>query len=280
METKLLFRRIKQFLYNTLYTIYWLVYLVLKTDCKTHIPVIRRAEKLIILANGPSLKENINEIVFKGKDISVLNDFYKSPWFKTLKPKYYVLADPMYFLNEGFFISFTKEVDWNMFLYIPFYYWKKLDIFRNMNYTHIKVIPYHFENFKGFSCLKYYLYKKGLCMPKVQNVLVASIFTGINMGYKEIYLYGADHSWTKTLGVNNENEVCAVDSHFYDTDKPSFSPYWKNPATREQYKMHELLRDFAYMFESYHELRCYADSLGSKIVNMTKNSFIDAFERA
>lgn len=271
---------IKKLLYTILYTVYWILYLLLRTDCRNHIPNIKGAEKLVILANGPSLKEEIANIDFKGKDISVLNDFYKSPWYKTLKPNYYVLADPMFFLNEDFFMSFIKDINWDMYLYVPYYYWNKMDILKKMNHSYIKVIPYHSENYNGFMCLKNLLYKEGLSMPKVQNVLVASIFTGLNMGYKYIYLYGVDHSWTKTLGVNNNNEVCAVDSHFYDTDKPSFSPYWKNPATREQYKMHELLRDFAYMFESYHELRCYADSLGSKIVNMTKNSFIDAFERA
>lgn len=271
---------IKLSIVKTYSTIEWLLYFILKTDRKNHIPRVSNSRSLLILANGPSLKEDIGGIDYSGCDISVLNDFYKSSWYQKIKPQYYVLADPMFFTDEGFFHSFVKEVNWKMVLFVPYYYWKRIKILRDNSSKYVEIIPYNSEPYDGFEFLKTYLYKKGLSMPRVQNVLVASLFTGLNMGYKEIRLYGVDHSWTKSLGVNNENDVCAIDTHFYDKEECSFSPYWKNPQKKETYKMHELLRDFAYMFESYHVIRSYADMLGARIINFTKDSFIDAFERA
>ena len=116
-------------------------------------------------------------------------------------------------------------------------------------------------------------------MPKAQNVLVPSIFNAINMGYKEIRIYGADHSWLECIRVDNQNRVCLTDSHFYDKEKVKLEPWIKATPGREVYKMHEVLRDIAQMFDSYHQIRWYADKVGRRVVNCTKDSFIDAFER-
>ena len=57
---------------------------------------------MIILANGPSLAEELSkgELDMKEADICVVNDFCKSSFFYNLKPATYVLADPMYFYDE------------------------------------------------------------------------------------------------------------------------------------------------------------------------------------
>ena len=143
----------------------------------------------------------------------------------------------------------------------------------------IKIVHFNNVTYDGFECFRNFLYKKGWAMPRVQNVVVASIFLGINMGYKTIRLYGVDHSWTRTLGVNTKNQVCAVDSHFYDNQPAHFTPYGKDPTTKKIMTLDELLHAFARMFESYHKLRKYADSRRCRILNCTKDSFIDAFER-
>lgn len=253
-------------------TVLWILEVVFKTDLKNHVRKVEGADTLTILANGPSLKEDMSKIDFSRGHFSVVNDFYKSPYYKMLKPAYYVIADPVYFEENENIMHLVREVDWNMKLLVPYYAWKKIDLLRRCPNQFIEVVPYNTIIYNGFECFRNSVYKKGLSIPKVQNVLAASIFTGINMGYKEINLYGVDHSWTQTLGVNSMNQVCAVDYHFYDKEKPKFSPYNK-------IKMHELLRAFAFMFESYHFIRKYADYRGCRIINCTKDSFIDAFER-
>ena len=117
-------------------------------------------------------------------------------------------------------------------------------------------------------------------MPRPQNVLVPSIFNGINMGYNEIIIYGADHSWTENIRINNANQVCLTDSHFYDQEEVSLKPWRKATEGREIYKMYEILWDLSNTFKSYHTLREYADTQGCHIVNKTGGSYIDAFDRA
>ena len=206
-----------------------------------------------------------------------VNFFYKSPYFQELKPSYYVLADPFFFSDEQLMLI-LDAVCWPMTLYVPYRYWKTVRLMRMCPNKHIQVIPYHTGHYMGFDCFRTWIYKHGLSMPVAQNVLIPCIFNAINMGYKTIKLYGADHSWTETIRVNSSNEVCLVDSHFYDNSAMSLKP-WKK-LTGETYLMHEVLRDLAQMFDSYHYVRKYADQVGCKIINCTKNSFIDAFERA
>ena len=45
--------------------------------------------------------------------------------------------------------------------------------------------------------------KPGTCSV----ALIPSIMLGIWLGYREIYLLGADHTWTKTLSVDDDNRV-------------------------------------------------------------------------
>ena len=126
--------------------------------------------------------------------------------------------------------------------------------------------------------LEYFLYKKGISAPGSQNVLITSIYAMINMGYSKIFLYGADHSWTSQMIVNQSNQVCLSDHHFYDILPSALNPWLK--ADGSPYKMHEILDDLRRAFYSYHELNSYALYIGAvTIINMTKMSFIDAFEK-
>ena len=261
-------------------TLRFLVYVVFKTDLRNHIQKVDGAGLMTILANGPSLKEDLDKIEVTKGDFCVVNDFYKSPWYSKIKPKYHVLADPLYFRTDEDIQPFVDTVNWDMTLFVPYYGWKKMSILNKIPNDFIKVVPYHSVNFQGFDCFRNWVYKKGLSMPRPQNVLVPSIFNSINMGYINIKIYGADHSWTESIRVNSLNQVCLVDSHFYDKEKVQLLPWRKASPDRAIYKMHEVLRDLAQMFDSYHQIRWYADKVGCKIINRTKRSYIDAFERA
>lgn len=276
MKMKQIIKAFSDSLSRCIATVIWLLRAFVLTDLRNHIKKGDH-QKLSILANGPSLSKELESINLHEGDFSVLNFFYKSPVFKQLKPAVYVLADP-YFFTEDHMMPIIESVDWPMSLFIPYRAWRSVRVLKNCPNNHIQVVPYHTGHYAGFECIRQWLYKHGLSMPVAQNVLVPSIFNAINMGYKEILLYGVDHSWTETIRVNEKNEVCQVNSHFYDDKKVDLKPFKK--CSGEQYLMHEALRDFAQMFESYHYIRKYADQVGCKIINCTKNSFIDAFERA
>lgn len=271
-----LFRLLKK----VTYSIEWMINFILLTDMKNHIAKISEAKRLTILANGPSLKDDIQNFESYDGDFLAVNDFYRSPYFELIKPKYYVVTDPLFFVQYEGSIPFLKMVKWPMQLFVPIRATKNTKQLQRQ-FDNIEVIPYNNIIYNGFERFRYRIYDKGYAMPKTQNVLVASIFVAINMGYKEILLYGVDHSWTESIRVNEKNEVCLVDSHFYDEKEEILTPWYKGLGSESGVnKMHEILRALALMFESYHILNGYASYKGAKIINCTKKSYIDAFERS
>lgn len=267
-------------------SIYWIIYKFRFEDFNNYIQKEEHQKRFIVLANGPSLQNEIieNIDVFLQEDVCVVNNFAITEYYQKIKPKYYVIADPGFWSDLQKCVDYRNKIfqkllltSWPCNLFVPYIAFKHVrfkEIFKDNE--NIKVIPYHSSEWCGIPSLTNWIYTKGLSMPRVQNVVVACIFNAMNMGYKQIDLYGVDHSWTEQICVNEKNEVCTYDRHFYDQTNVELTP-WKK--FEEQYKMHVLLRDLAYMFESYHKLQEYAQYLGVRIVNHTQKSFIDAFER-
>ncbi len=113
-------------------------------------------------------------------------------------------------------------------------------------------------------------------MPRPRNVLIPSIMIAVKMGYKNIYVAGADHSWTKTLSVNDRNEVVSIQPHFYKEDEKEER---RIRTDYLRYPLHQILYSFYVAFRSYFTIQRYAESQGVKIYNVTPGSFIDAFPR-
>ena len=113
-------------------------------------------------------------------------------------------------------------------------------------------------------------------MPRPRNVLIPSIMEAIGMGYKKVYIAGADHSWTRTLSVDDDNNVVSVQPHFYKEDDREVqrinTEYMHHP-------LHTIMYSFYVAFKSYFTIARYARSRGTEVVNITPGSFIDAFPR-
>ena len=180
-----------------------------------------------VLGNGPSLKEilnsedRINEIL--SGDSVVMNYFANSEMFKNLKPRYYILLDPTFYKEDiikqspnisQVFMN-LQNVDWDMTLFMVYV--------RNCNVIHkyvnnpkIKIVFYNGTKIVGFKWLQNICYKYNLGIPSSRNVIIPALQLMINLGYKNIVLYGAEFSWTKTIDVNPENnKVFLNDRHFY-----------------------------------------------------------------
>ncbi len=274
---------------KTLFSFKWLLLQIKNENFKNHFSniTVGANQSIAILGNGPSLNKDIEKLNKKDIDNYIaVNDFISSTLFNTVKPKYYILADPAYFdpninnKNIEETLSLLCEIDYELFLFIPFTYFK---IFSKNNPISISnknliVIPFHTNEYKGFECVRFYLYKAGLSMPKVQNVIIPAIFNSINMGYKSVYLLGVDHSWITDLRVDKNNNVCTIVRRFYDNNPDNtLTPFLK--ITKEPYKMHEILTDLSYTFKGYHILEKYSKTQKCKIYNLTIDSFIDAFEK-
>lgn len=116
----------------------------------------------------------------------------------------------------------------------------------------------------------------GMAMPRPRNVLIPSLMLAIAMGYAEIVVVGADHTWMQTLSVTDDNEVVSVQPHFYNDGKEEQA---RVRHEYRNYRLHQIVESFAVAFKSYHDIANFATSRGVSIINATPGSFIDAFPR-
>ena len=98
----------------------------------------------------------------------------------------------------------------------------------------------------------------------------------IGMGYKHIYLAGADHSWTRTLSVDDNNNVVSIQPHFYKEDDREVQ---RSRTEYMHYPLHTIMYSFYVAFKSYFTIASYASHRGIEVINITPGSFIDAFPR-
>jgi hypothetical protein len=172
----------------------------------------------------------------------------------------------------------SLKTDWPLDFYTPapskkYPEWKE----KIKNRNNITAHYYNYTPIEGFSFFSHWAYRNNLGMPRPHNVLVPAIMIAINLGYTEIYLWGADHSWLPLITVDENNHALIDNKHFYDEN--SSKPEQMNKPGSEYRKLHEILKKLMYSFESYFVIRKYAESRGSKIINATPKSYIDAFER-
>lgn len=251
---------------------------------------LTETQDIIILGNGPSLKGNLEKDmnILKKTNTFAVNKFCLTPEFHLLKPKYYLLIDPAFYikkntslkfleLQKNIFDAFIKVKDWDLTLFIPV----RTDMQDNwnsliMNNKHITIRYINSNDANGFKSIIFTLYKYNFAMPMTQNVLVGAIFLSLNMGYKNIYLLGAEHSWTEHLRVNNKNQLFICNKHYYGEENTIF---YKGIEQQEIWKMHEILLAWSKTFMSYFVLRDYAKKVNANIYNLTTDSYIDAFPK-
>lgn len=241
-----------------------------------------------ILGNGPSLIDQLvaGDFLYKQENLFVVNNFVLTDYYKQLKPKYYVFADPCYWdvnsdqveylKSQSVLKKISNETDWELTIIAPI---AAETAFKDHFKTNSKIMFYFFKAktlSPVFPKISHYLYSKNFICPEYQNVLVIASFLAINMGFKEINLFGAEHSWTELIRVNTKNQVCFTDKHFYDLEA-KLKP-WIN-VNGNIYRMSEILIDLSKMFQGYYYIYDYAKYKGATVYNCTPNSYIDAFER-
>lgn len=257
-----------------------IVKILLKTR-RCGVSSVAGADSVVIMGNGPSLADTIRDYsaTLAALPLLAVNFAANTPEFRKLRPRYYVLADPHFFqstVNENVarLIYNIKSVDWAMTLFLPFEARKSG---AEMGSENVKVEYYNAVGIEGFDWLENAAYKSGRGMPRPRNVLIPSIMVAMKMGFKKIYVAGADHSWTKTLSVNDRNEVVSVQPHYYKDDEKEEQ---RIRTDYIRYPLHQILYSFYVAFKSYFRIRRYADRCGVRVLNVTPDSFIDAFPRA
>lgn len=246
--------------------------------CGIHMRPASDGDSIVILANGPSLRQTVAEHAdaLRRKPCMAVNFAANAPEFMSLRPRYYVLADPHFFRSDMPNVQTLwrnlAAASWQLTLYVPAGFAE--DARRRAPGLNIEC--FNAVGAEGFDSLCHAAFRSGLAMPRPRNVLIAAIMIAIKAGFTTLWLTGADHSWLRTIEVNDHNEVVSIQPHFYQEDKREVS---RSTAEYRGYRLHDILQSFTVAFRSYHQIARYAQKTGIKIYNATPGSFIDAFER-
>lgn len=201
---------------------------------------------IYICGNGPSLnKVNFREIK---DDYLVLNDFYRFEE-KDLEhpPKYYMILDEDYLLkslSERYYGVFNPGFDTTYLIN---------GVMREQiekDFPDKKNIYYFCPWGKLFSSKKEYDFSKLHGRP--WNVVSEAILFSIYAGYTDIKLVGCDYS------------VFATNAHFY-------------AQVQKHTKLRDMLYKYCYTTQVHYEIAEYAQKKGIRIINMTKDTLLDAY---
>lgn len=258
-------------------------------NCRTLTQTAKEGEACFVLGNGPSLFQDVADRLdfLSNQQVICVNQFANSEWFEKIKPSYYVLVDPMWWLDsapqqtivmrDALISSLLEKTNWKLYLLLP-HEAKKLYDSKLSNSKYIQLVYFNRTPFWGARKLVYKLYDHGLGMPQAQNVLIAALFLSMRLGFKQIALLGADHSWHESLVLDENNQVC-VRYGYFDNRTPKLAPFTIDGSTGNIFTMGKIFLAVGRMFESYQEIEMYSCHLGVKITNLSSVTFIDAFKR-
>lgn len=261
-----------------------LIAIALRSRKPTPKPKQTPTRPLLILGNGPSLNDTLATQcgAMAGYDLLAVNFAANTPVFIDLKPQHYVLADPVFFdklddANVQRLWQALDAADWPLILHLPGHMAKRPKVCEWASKSGLHILrPFNMVAAEGYPRFNRFLFGRGLAMPRPRNVLIPSLMVGLRMGYRRIVIVGADHTWTRTLSVDDQNRVVSIQPHFYkDNDKEQE----RVASVYRDVRLHEVLGSMAIAFRSYHAIADYAARCGVSILNATPGSFIDAFPR-
>ena len=251
-----------------------------------------RSKCVAILGQGPSLKRELPQLIaqqaWEEKDILAVNFFALSEEFALIKPKYYVISDPMFFRKAGhgervqeLYKALAEKVSWPMKLYVQYYNPEHFDYRTAIGHNpNIEIVPFHSIVFHGFRSVEFWCYRRGLGSGNFGTVIQNGEFIALQLGYRRIELYGVDHTLLDGLMVDEKNRVCRRKSHYYDSEQSPAEPIYYNATNPPRpYTMSEYLSETAELFRGHEVLRDFSEKCGAEIINRTANSMIDAYKR-
>ena len=280
---------------DTFDTLLFFAAMAVKEDFRNHVARAGTAadmnpsRRLAVLGNGPSLRDELPRLIARREwertDMMAVNFFALGDEFTIVRPQYYVLSDPQFFRRAGrservenLYRALGERVNWPMTLYVQYYNPERFDyraaVGANPN---IRIVPFHTLVFRGLRSVEFWCYRHGLGSGNFGTVVQNGEFIGLLLGYRQIDLYGVDHTLLDGLTVDDRNRLCRTQSHYYDSAPAAPEPIFVNATDPPRpYTMHTYLAETAELFRGHEVLRDYARSIGARIVNRTRGSMIDA----
>lgn len=288
------FEKTDRFLRNLYETAFYFAVMAVKENFRNYVgragTVGAPKPSVLILGNGPSLAEDLPRLIARGehtaKDVMAVNYFALDERFTTVRPAYYVLSDPMFFRDSvcrdrvaELYRTLAEKVTWPMNLYVQYYNPEGFDYRAALPNSNIRIVRFHTQMYRGFRSLEFWLFRRGLGSANFGTVVQVGEYVALLLGYKRIELYGVDHTLLDGLCVDDGNRLCRIDRHYYDgAEAAAPQPIYKK-VPHVPYTMAEYLAEVAELFRGHEVLRDYAAALGARIVNRTRGSMIDAYER-
>ena len=247
---------------------------------------------VIILGNGPSFSVSVRKYhkQLLKHDLVCVNSFANTEYYSQLQPRFYVLQAPILFATNAkssdFYINYRNELytniaeqtSWELQIVVPFRAKKSAEFLKLLaRNNNIKPVYFNDTAIEGFEWFTTLLFRLKLGTPRPHNVLIPTIMTSIGMGFKNIYLIGADHSWLSEISVNDQNEALVNQKHFYDEN--ASQPQKMQDYINRPRRLHEIIDKFYLTFRGYWEIKAFAEQKKVTIINCSETSMIDAFDR-
>lgn len=262
-----------------------------KSPFKKEANNIRRHNDLQLLSNGPSLrsflKNKLNEEIINNNDFMIVNDFVKCSEFEMIKPRICIWSDPMFFEPTLFeerakstIMMMAEQTKWPITIFVEQNRLKSPFLLPLRNNKNIKFIGFHSFPYKGFENLRHFFEKRGYASGQYGNVSVNAVYVALMLGYKNIYLHGVDYTFFSGLCVNDKNELCLINEHFFDNKQPELKPIICQYKGHEGvYKASFYIEEMASRFKGHDIMASLAKSMNVNIYNCVKESLIDSYPR-
>jgi hypothetical protein len=220
---------------------------------------IHKRERCFIIGNGPSIK-NVDLTKLKDEYTFVSNSFFLHKKYAKIRPNYYSVIDGEFFKgtkeSKKFFTNLSKKAHKDTTFFFPV---STKDFIENKQYL-TKSKKYYLQIKGEFKEDQKYNIDLKKTLPSMVNVMLSCLIIANYMGFSKIYLLGFDHNW---LSENNLRKPPRFyKKHYFKNDE-------KNTYENGCFSGYIL-------FKSYRLLR---RRLKATIINCTKNSYLDVFER-
>lgn len=247
----------------------------------------KNSNKIFVIGNGPSLKEDLVHLT-PGETFFCVNNFATSQYYKVLRPKYYIFFDSYFFSENAHedwvvqrnltFGAINNMTTWNMTIYVPS--WVNLKCVENcIDNKLIKIIRIRVGEFDvGSKFINKLAYNSGFFGPHQVNVLIYAIYISIWLKAREIIVLGADTSFHSDVSVDQCSNELYMNFHHFN-DNLSKKLLMKNPCKTKSWTMFEILDMCAKTFYSHDMLHYFAKSKSCNIYNASSYSLIDAYPR-
>ena len=229
-------------------------------------------KSLSIVVNGPSVNRTIKYLKPGETDVMMVNNAPLTPLYKELCPKYVCISDSEFLeknkRNYSIRTELMKTAD-KVTIFLPSFYSKQF--FFPADKLNIKYV-FSLYGISEYDFFSYKLMERNLLTPAFNNVVIMCLYVGIQLGYKKIYLYGADENFLKQVTVDQRNRVMRENIHYYGSEMMCENKKHGSDMEIMTYMMYRI-------FNGLKRLKRYAIKENVRVVNMSDDSWIDCFPR-